>query len=201
MRDEMIIKGDWESFLNLKGEKLLFVKRRHGFVLFSPIFLTISLSVIFTALSLLVFRYLIPSFPLFLISTLLILTGAMSIVAYSIVYWYFHLYVLTNRKILEVWYTPLFSHIVNDIFLDKVNCTEIDLDSHGIFHELIDMGDITITFDRPTHQEEFVLRDIKDCDALSKFLVSNIMDQDKVGRNEETIWLKGRAGMIPKPAL
>lgn len=196
----MIIEGNWESFLNLNGEKLLFVKRRHNYVLFSPIFITFLLSAIFIFASSLIFRYLIPSFPLFLISALLIINIAISLIANTVVYWYFHLYVLTNRKILEVFYTPLFTHIVNDIFLDKVNCTEIDLSSKGFFHELIDMGSITITFDRPTHQDEFVLRDIKDCDSLSKFLMHNIMD-DMQESKEETIWLKGRAGLIPRAAV
>ncbi len=97
-------------------------------------------------------------------------------------------------------YTPLYSHVVNDIFLDKVNCTEIDLSSQGFFHELIDMGNLTITFDRPTHQEEFVLQDIKNCDEIGKFLTQHLM----AGRRQavgEMIWMKQRNNLYPKAAV
>ncbi len=86
------------------------------------------------------------------------------------------------------------------MFLDKVNCTEIDLSSKGFFHELIDMGSLTITFDRPTHQEEFVLRDVKNCDEIDRLLTQKLMDSGRK-KAEETIWLKGRAGLVVKPAV
>jgi membrane-associated HD superfamily phosphohydrolase len=161
MKDGMIIKGNWSNFLGLKGEELLLVQRRHIFLLVYPIILNFFIFSIFSAAAYFIFSYVLPSVPLLIVSLLLMLCMAISLSIYTAVYWYFHLYILTNRKILEVKYTPLFSHVVNDIFLDKVNCTEIDLSSKGFFHELIDMGDVSITFDRPTHQEEFVLQDIK----------------------------------------
>ncbi len=193
----MIIEGNWESFLNLKDEQLLFVIRRHIFTLIYPISLTIILASVFELIAFFLFFTIIRSLPLFVITFLVIATIALSLITYSVVYWYFHLYVLTNRKLLEVWYTPLFSHMVNDIFLDKVNCTEIDLSSNGFFHELIDMGNISITFDRPTHEEEFVLRDIKNCDALSKFLMQNVMD-NAIEKREEAVFVRPRARFIRK---
>ena len=200
MKDEMIIKGDWSNFLNLEGEELFLVKRRHIFVLLYPLFLIALLASIFSFASYVIFSHFIYSFPLFLVTFLLILSISMSSIAYSIVYWYFHIYVLTNRKILEVWYTPLSNHAVNDIFLDKVNCTEIDLTSKGFFHELIDMGDLTITFDRPTHQEEFTLRDIKNCDEIDKLLTQKLLDTDR--KKEEGIWLRPRTRRwFARPAI
>lgn len=76
--------------------------------------------------------------------------------------------------------------------MDKVNCTEIDFYSKGFFHELVDMGDVVITFDRPTHEEEFVLRDIKACDRIGKFLTQRLLDNREKG-NEEMIWIRNRA--------
>lgn len=200
MDNGMVIKGDWESLLNLKGEKLLFVKRTHTLTLALPIFITSFISTLFIFASFMLFSYLVPSFQLFIISTLLIVTTALSLIAYELVYWYFHLFVLTSRKIIEVGYTPLYSHIVNDVFLDKVNCTEVDLSSKGFFHELIDMSDVIITFDRPTHQDEFVIRDVKNGDELSKFLIQQLMDTPKEVK-EEMIWLKERRSIVPRVVI
>lgn len=100
------------------------------------------------------------------------------------------MYILTTRKILEISYNPLSSRIVNDILLDHVNCTEIDLRTHGFFNELIGMGDIVITFDRPTHQEEFVFRDVKECHDLGRFLTRQLMDRH-VQNMMQPIWFRG----------
>jgi membrane-associated HD superfamily phosphohydrolase len=200
MKDGMIIKGNWTSFLGLKGEELLLVQRRHIFLLVYPIFLNFLIFLIFSAAAYFIFSYVLPSLPLLILSLLLMLCVAISLSIYTAVYWYFHLYILTNRKILEVKYTPLFSHVVNDIFLDKVNCTEIDLSSKGFFHELIDLGDVTITFDRPTHQEEFVLQDIKNCDEIGKFLTQKLMDGQRE-RLGDTIWFRSRSNLVPKTII
>jgi membrane-associated HD superfamily phosphohydrolase len=200
MKDGMIIKGNWSNFLGLKGEELLLVQRRHIFLLVYPIFLNFLIFSIFSAAAYFIFSYVLPSIPLLIISLLLMLCMAISLSIYTAVYWYFHLYILTNRKILEVKYTPLFSHVVNDIFLDKVNCTEIDLSSKGFLHELIDMGDVTITFDRPTHQEEFVLQNIKNCDEIGRFLTQKLMD----GRKErlgDILWFRSRSNLVSKPII
>lgn len=200
MNNEMVISGNWNSFLDLPGEEILFVKRRHPFIIILPLALTSLLGTVFVFISYFIFTFILPTPPLFIATSLLIVSIAMSLMIYFFVYWYFHIYVLTNRKILEVWYTPLFSHAVNDIFLDKVNCTEIDLSSKGFFHELIDMGDITITFDRPTYQEQFILRDIKNCDGLGKFLTRKLMDGNR-SIPGDTIWIRRKASYIPKPAI
>lgn len=200
MKDGMVIKGDWSSFIDLEGEELLLVTRKHLLKIITPIFYTWTIISIFGIAGIFLFTQVVVSLPLLIISSLLMLSIGISLNVYALVYWYFHIYVLTSRKILEVKYTPLFSHVVNDIFLDKVNCTEIDLSSKGFFHELIDMGDLTITFDRPTHEEEFVLQDIKNCDEIGKFLTQKLMD----GRRrspEETIWIRERHALYPKIAI
>ncbi|HVF69475.1 MAG TPA: hypothetical protein VNA13_02820 [Xanthomonadales bacterium] len=200
MKDGMVIKGDWSTFLDWEGEELLLVIRRHVFTLISPLFLTWTVILLLGFIAVFLFTQALFSPPLLILSILLLLSIGISASVYSLVYWYFHIYVLTSRKILEVMYTPLFSHVVNDIFLDKVNCTEVDLSSKGFFHELIDMGDLTITFDRPTHQEEFVLQDIKNCDDVGKFLIKKLMG----GRRheaEEMIWMRSRNGIIPKAVI
>ncbi len=95
-------------------------------------------------------------------------------------------------------YTPLFSHVVTDVLLDKINCTEIDLVSKGFFHELIGVGDVAITFDRPTHQDEFVFSDVGDCHNLARFLTQKLMDRDLDDKAEEVIWVRSRvASSLP----
>lgn len=200
MTDSMIIKGEWGRFVDLPNEEILLVKRKHPFVIIFPLVLLAA----FTFLSLVAVSYLfnnvILSLPIYIASLFMILSSSISGAIFITIYWYYHLYILTSRKILEVRYTPLFSHVVNDIFLDNVSCTEVDLKSSGFFHEIIDMGDITITFDRPTHQEEFTLSDIKDCDATGKFLVQNLMSTSVQTRGN-IIWMKGRKGIIKEAAI
>ena len=115
---------------------------------------------------------------------------ALSFITKNIIDWYFHMYILTTRKMLEIRYTPLSSYIMNDVLLDKVNCTEIDFRTKGIVNELLDIGDVVITFDRPTSQEEFVLRDIKSCHKLGSFLTRKLMDRETHESIQQTIWLR-----------
>jgi hypothetical protein len=191
MKRGMIIRGDWSRFIDLPDEELFLVKRKHPFVIIPSLLLVTILASAAVLAAFFIFTRFIPSTPLLIASFLIILSFAVSGVIHAYIYWYFHLYVLTNKKILEVKYAPLFSHVVNDIFLDNVNCTEIDLKSNGFFHELIDMGDLTITFDRPTHQEEFTLSDIKDCDMIGKYLTRRLMD-GSTHEAENVIWMRAR---------
>lgn len=75
--------------------------------------------------------------------------------------------------------------------LDKVNCTEIDLKVAGFFNELLEMGDVVITFDRPTHEEEFVLKDIYKPEKIEKFLTIRLMDH-QAKDSLSPMWFRGR---------
>lgn len=176
MKQGMVVKGNWNTFLTLAGEKLLLVQRRHSFVIFGPILFTSFVLGLLLLLSFFVFIIVFHSVSLFIIVSLILISACMSLVAKVIIDWYFHVYILTTRKILEVWYTPLTSYNVNDVLLDKVNCTEIDIKIHGFVNQLIGMGDIVVTFDRPTHQEEFVFNDIPQPEAIERFLTQRLMD-------------------------
>ena len=189
MERAMIISGNWQHFLTLSGERLLLVTRKHVFILLAPMIVTLVLLSLLTAIAYVLFIHFFFSLSFF-ISTLLILVSlGISAITKIIIDWYFHLYVVTSRKILEVWYTPLSSLVVSDILLDRVNCTEIDVQTHGILGEMIDIGDIAITFDRPTHREEFVLKDILGCHRMGIFLTQRLLDQVP-STNVQTIWWK-----------
>lgn len=187
----MITSGNWNIFLTLKNEELLLVKRQHPFVVIMPILLTCCLTIFFISSAFVIFRDFFISSSLFFVTSLLLISIAMSVVTKIIVDWYFHMYILTNRKILELRYTPLTSYVVNDVMLDRVNCTEIDLLSSGFLNEVIDMGDILITFDRPTRHEDFILKDIQGSHELTTYLTQQLLDGTPVNTmQQQTIWFK-----------
>ena len=195
MQNGMITQGNWNIFLTLKGEELLLVKRPHPFVLLTPIVIICCLTLFFISSAFVLFQSIFLSTSLFFVTTLLLISVAISLTTKTIVDWYFHMYILTNRKILELRYTPLTSYIVNDVMLDRVNCTEVDLQSNGFFNELIDMGDICITFDRPTRREEFVLKDIQGSHELATFLTQQLLDgglsqSAQLLQQQNTIWFR-----------
>ncbi len=142
MQNGMITRGNWNIFLTLKDEHLLLVKRQHPFVVLTPIIVIACLTIFFISSAFVLFQDIFSSPSLFFITTLLLISIAISLSTKTIVDWYFHMYILTNRKILELQYTPLTSYIVNDVMLDRVNCTEVDLMSNGFFNEIIDQNTI-----------------------------------------------------------
>jgi uncharacterized membrane protein YdbT with pleckstrin-like domain len=193
MQNGMITKGNWNIFLTLKDEQLLLVKRKHPFVVITPIIVICCLALFFISSAYVLFNTFFFSSSLFFITTLLLISISISLATKVIIDWYFHMYILTNRKILELRYTPLTSYIANDVMLDRVNCTEIDLVSSGFLNEIIDMGDILITFDRPTHQEEFILKDIQGSHELTTYLTQQLLDGGAQQQNQvvqNTIWFK-----------
>ncbi len=191
----MITRGNWNTFLARDDEELLLVRRKHIFIVVTPILFTSLFVAVFIAGAFFVFIKLFFSIPFFITSILLIISCALTVATKTIIDWYYHLYIVTNKKILEVWYTPLASHMVNDVLLDKVNCTEIDLRINGLLHEVLNMGDVVITFDRPTHQEEFVLTDMEDCDKVGKFLTDKLIAHEAKNAMQ-TIWFRRPSNML-----
>lgn len=189
---DMITQGNWSKFLTLDGEQLLLVKRRHPFVIFFPILLITFITCALILVSALLFINLFPSPSLFITTVLLLISVLLTFITKSIMDWYFHLYILTSRKILEVWYAPLYAHVMNDVLLDQVNCTQVDFRRNGFLNELMDMGDVVLTFDRPTHQEEFVFKDVSKCYKLGVFLTRKLLDRasNRQNNNVQTIWFK-----------
>lgn len=194
----MITQGSWDKFLTLNGEKLLLVRRRHPFVIFFPIMLISFIIGTLILFSGILFLNFFPSIPLFITTVLLLVSVLLTFITKSIMDWYFHLYILTTRKILEVWYAPLYAHVMNDVLLDQVNCTQIDFRRNGFMNEMLDMGDIVLTFDRPTHQEEFVFKDINKCYKLGVFLTRKLLDRNPDNPNNaiSPIWFKSTGNSV-----
>ena len=189
MPDGMIAKGNWKAFLTLPKEELLLVSRKHPFVLLIPIVVASLFAVVLLGFCSYFFFSIFPSISLFIISFLVIISLTLSLITKSIIDWYFHIYVVTTRKMLEMSYTPLTSHVASEVLLDKVNCTEVDLRVDGFLNELLDIGDVIVTFDRPTHQEEFILRDVKHGNAIDRFLTQKLIDHQPTTMTQP-IWFR-----------
>src|SRR3989344_2230428 len=103
-------------------------------------------------------------FPFYLLTIIasffLVITVVYSFLLKVYIDWYYHMYVITTRKILEIACIPFFSDIMNDVILDQVRVTEVDARTNGFFNEILDVGDVVITFDRPSHEGQFVLRNV-----------------------------------------
>lgn len=178
----------YERFLSKEREALLFVTRTHWITILPQLFFLSFLTII--AGVIIISALFFFTLPLqFVLPSLLLLLMTSSLVGwYTLVSWYYHLYIVTTGKILEYRYIPLFTHVLNDVLLDQVRCTEIDIAKNGFVAELFDMGTITITFDRPTHQEEFALTGIQHPEKIGMLLGDNLYPTKR--RNMTTIWHK-----------
>ncbi len=154
--DGRLFKAIRDKFVTLAGEQLILAQRRHWSAFVFPVIFTAALgfiSVLLITTASLFFH----SFAILLFAVLFWIIALLStFIAKSVTDWYFNLYIVTNRKILELSYKPLASRKVNEVLLDQVRCTEIDTKIEGLINEVLDVGDVIVTFDRPTHQEEFV---------------------------------------------
>ena len=191
LKDHQIIKkiGDGPPF-NTR-ERILLRKRQHWFIIIMPVFFSIVVAVFVTLILYYLFVLKISQVGLFMSSMPVVFLMTSSIIAKIIVDWHCHFYILTTNRILEVCYKPLFSNYINNIILNQVKSTEIDIEKTGIINQLLDIGNVIITFDRPTHQEEFRLMNIKDPKEIG-FLMSDVLDIEKPDMMDAPIWYKSK---------
>lgn len=169
-------------------EKVLLRKRHHWFILFTKIVGLGILYVLFVILSVSAFTILIPNLYLLAISNVVIGLVASSMLIKMIVDWHCHFYVVTTKRVLELCYKPLFSDRLNNVILNQVKSTEIDVATDGIINKMLDMGDVTLTFDRPTHQSEFVFNNIKNPEAVGMLLSEALDVTRESGEAYSPIW-------------
>lgn len=185
MRNESdgILSAIGSKFITLPGEQLILVQRKHWYSFVFPI-LILSFIDIASITGLIILSSIFPSYIQLLLSfALFIAIVAATFIGKFIVDWYFNFYVITSKKIIEVSYKPLTSRHTNEILLDQVKCTEIDTRVDGIIHELLDIGDVIITFDRPTRQEEFVLTDMSNPKKIESNLENALCTVGEDARN------------------
>lgn len=176
------------SFLSFSSERVIIAEREHWIVLAAPITFLLFIAFFLHVLVSSFFSFIHPYIPYLLISNGIIILLFYTFLTKIVMEWYFHFYVVTNHKILEVSYKPFLSETMNDILLDRVRCTEIDVQVRGILEELLDIGNITITFDRPTHQETLTLCHIRSPREISLLLAHNL---GQVSLNDsQLVWYK-----------
>lgn len=183
-------RNDIKSLLSFPNEVLILSAREHPILLLFRLFKTIAIGSTIAILAPAIAYFFLKSFILSLEMLLLIAAAGAAYAIKDIVHWYFHLYLITNRKIAEIRYSPLSSESTNSILLDQLRCTEIDAELRGFVSEMFDIGNVTITFDRPTHQETFTLINIRSPRKTANLLSSKLHTQSAMQRN---IWSR-RAG-------
>lgn len=196
MRDEStnLFKDVGSKFVTLPGEKLILAQRKHWFSFVFPISI-LAFIAIASIIGLIILAPLFTFYLGLLISTVLFIAiVATTLIGKFLVDWYLNFYVITSKKIIEVSYRPLTSRHTNEILLDQVKCTEIDTRVDGIIHELLDLGDVIITFDRPTHQEEFVLSDMSDPKKIEAKLENALcqVGEDAINVTGASLFNKGK---------
>lgn len=162
--------------LTLPDERLLLAKRKHWLAVAIQIVMFLVVATIFLVIAVAFFTTLFPSFLLAVVSVATIFLFSTTLITKCIVDWYCHLYIVTTHRILELCHVPLFSDHQSDVLLDQLRVTEIDVKKEGVVAELLNIGAVTITFDRPTHQEMFMLIDIEDPEMVGTFLGSALVD-------------------------
>lgn len=158
------------KFVNLPGEELILVERKHWSTFVMPLALLVIIGAIASAGIIIASSFLTDYIFLLIPALLLTISFILSLAVRSIIDWYFNLYIVTNRKIMELSYIPLSSHQTNSILLDQVKCTEIDTKIEGLINDLLDIGHVVITFDRPTHKEAFILEHLHNPEKVESYL-------------------------------
>ncbi len=162
------------KFKLFEDEELIFATREHWLPLTFRLIRQTVVGLLVASMFASVFILLLHSTSLALNSFFLVLLIASIVSIRDLIHWSFHLYIATTKQIIEIHYSPLLSEAINSVLLDQIRCTEIDVEMYGIVPELIGIGNVELTFDRPTHKEEFIIRDIRSPRKIANLLSAQI---------------------------
>lgn len=185
-----------EKFKHFEDEELIFACREHWLPLVLRLvkqaIIGLTLATALSVTFILIFHSISLGISSFLLA--LLITGTIAI--RYLIHWSFHLYIATNKQIIEVHYSPLMSEAINSVLLDQIRCTEIDVEMFGIIPELIGIGNVELTFDRPTHKEEFVIRSIRSPHAIANLLSAQIHQANPNSQRiaqQQLLWVKNQS--------
>lgn len=175
----------------LLNERVLLRKRAHWYAVVERI---TAVTFIFLGIAFLIglffFHFLKDPILFFIILAILLILYTNTIIKF-IMDWYCHFYILTNRRIMEISYSPLFFKDINNVIISQVKATEIDVEMEGILCQILDMGNVIVTFDRPTHTQEFRLENIHDPESAG-LLLAESLDLRKKETMDTPIWTHKR---------
>ncbi len=174
--EEIVEKSELKKLVTLPGEKIIFARRKHRFVIVVPFLIAIILYTFFVTILFVVFILYRFNLFIFFLGFFSLTVAGLTALNKVLINWYYRLYIVTDRKIMEVNCSPLFSNHISDVLLDQVRITEVDVDIKGLINEFFDMGDVIITFDRPSHQEVITIADIRKPQEVENYL-SNAFEQ------------------------
>lgn len=191
MKDR-ITKDDMGGLMLFEDEEPIFALREHWLTLLFRATKITLVGLIVGSISSIVVYYVLQSWQTTVLAGFFVLLVAAFIMLREFIHWSLHLYVATSKQLIEIHYNPLFSHVVNSVLLEQIRCTEIDVDMFGIVPELIGIGNVILTFDRPTHKEEFVLKGIRSPRRIANILSTQIYHTKgtKNLSNSQPLWIK-----------
>lgn len=180
-----------EKFKLFEDEELIFATREHWLPLvvrlFQKTFVSLFIAAMISSALLLALNSISLAFSTFF---LVVLIGSIASLR-DLIHWSFHLYIATNKQIIEVHYSPLVSEAINSVLLDQIRCTEIDVEMYGLIPELIGIGNVELTFDRPTHKEEFIIKDIRSPRKIANLLSAQIHQGPQTPlRYSQQLWVR-----------
>lgn len=182
-----------ETYKLFEDERLIFACREHWLLLLIRLIRTSLLGLIMAAAVGIFFTFIIGDAGLSVAAILLLLLISSMIFVRDLIHWNFHLYIATTRQIIEAHYSPILSQAVNSVLLDQIRCTEIDVTMYGIIPEFTDIGNIEITFDRPTHKEIFAIKSIRAPRQLASLLSAQTRQYflpSEERQNRQPLWTK-----------
>ncbi|MBI2611487.1 hypothetical protein HYW54_01935 [Candidatus Gottesmanbacteria bacterium] len=157
-------------FLTLPQEEILLVIRPHFLTILPDLIITALLTILLFLSTILFFNFLMFHTILFALTLSVILISICSFLLWTIVNWYYHLYLITNKKIMNIYFAPLKSHCINTVLLDQIITTEVDIDINGAIGELFNVGNIKIRFGQPFQEELFTLENIQNPRRIGVYL-------------------------------
>lgn len=163
-----------DKFKLFEDEELIFACREHWLPLVLRLVRQFFVGVFLATIVASVLLVFLHSISLAISSFFLMFLIASVVSVRDLIHWSFHLYIATNKQIIEVHYSPLLSEAINSVLLDQIRCTEIDVEMYGLIPELIGIGNVEITFDRPTHKEEFIIKGIRAPRTIANLLSAQI---------------------------
>lgn len=186
---------DSKNFLTEDEEKVVLTKRAHWAILLARIVGVSVVSILLVFFAFFFFAILTLPVKLFLSSLILISILELSLVSKLIVDWYCHFYVLTNKKLLDVSYSPLFSESAYEVSLKEVDCSRITVKKNQILSNFFNIGSISLAFQGANFTQNFKLASIENPESTSLFLTEYFgISKEK---NLRPFWERAREKMQP----
>lgn len=189
LRDRLV-DAQIGKFKLFENEGLIFATREHWLPLIVHLiqinFFTLIVSMMFSSMILLGLHSISLAISSFFL--IFLIGGIVSI--RDLIHWSFHLYIATTKQLIEVHYSPLLSEAINSVLLDQIRCTEIDVEMYGLIPELLGIGNVELTFDRPTHKEEFVIKDIRSPRQIANLLSAQIHQAPQQQVRTQPLWVR-----------